>query len=128
MGDNSGTIRKVTINRTTYDVPGDVNATFNRSSFETEGIPTSGKTVHKMTRRVPTIEGLILMTNPTEVETLNAVAESIASFPISLELADGTTYRTTGKVNYENWETEENRSAVQIIPDRTKNAWTPFIA
>ena len=128
MGDNSGTIRKVVIGGTPYDVPADVNATFNRSSFEIEGIPTSGRTMMKMTRRVPTIEGLTLITNTDEVEALTKVAESLANVTLALELADGTTYRTTGKINYENFETEENRSAVQLIPAKTKNAWTPFIA
>ena len=125
---NSGTVRKVVINGATYDVPADINITFNRSSFTTEGVATSGRTMYKMTRRVPTMESVVLMTDPSEAEALRAVAESLADATIAVELADGSTYRTSGKINYENCETEENRSAIVIIPSKVKDAWTPFIA
>jgi len=118
----------VVINGATYDVPADINITFNRSSFTTEGVATSGRTMYKMTRRVPTMESVVLMTDPSEAEALRAVAESLADATIAVELADGSTYRTSGKINYENWETEENRSAIVIIPSKVKDAWTPFIA
>ena len=84
--------------------------------------------MYKMTRRVPTMESVVLMTDPSEAEALRAVAESLADATIAVELADGSTYRTSGKINYENWETEENRSAIVIIPSKVKDAWTPFIA
>jgi hypothetical protein len=127
MGNNTGTVNRVVINGVSYDVPADINITFNRSSFTIEGIPTSSKTILKYTRRTPTMESVILMTNPEEAEQLNEVAETLADATIAVELADGTTYRTTGRINYENMETEENRSAITIIPAQTKNAWTPVI-
>ena len=52
MGDNSGTVKKFVIGGTPYDVPADINITFNRSYFETEGVPTSGRTMHKMVHRL----------------------------------------------------------------------------
>src|SRR6056297_3603651 len=128
MGSNSGTIRKLTLDGVTYDVPADINITFNRSSFEIEGVPTTGRTMMKMTRRVPTMEGVVIMTDPAEVENLNDLSERLNSFPISVTLADDSTWRTTGRINYENVETEENRSSVMIIPEKTVNAWTPFLA
>ena len=128
MGDNSGTVRRVVINGVTYDVPADINITFNRSSFTLEGVATSGKTMMKYTRRVPTMESVILMTNPAEAEELNNISETLADVTIAVELADGSVYRTTGRINYENMETEENRSSIMIIPAKTKSAWTPVIA
>ena len=128
MSRNSGTIEKFTVNGVTYDVPADINITFNRSSFEIEGVPTSGRTMFKMTRRVPTMEGIVLITDAEEAEALKDVAESLADATIAVTLIDGTVYRTTGKINYESWETEENRSTITVIPAKTKNAWTPFIA
>ena len=128
MSRNSGTIEKFTLNGVTYDVPADINITFNRSSFEIEGVPTSGRTMFKMTRRVPTMEGIVLITDASEAEALKNVAESLADATIAVTLVDGTVYRTTGKINYESWETEENRSTITVIPAKTKNAWTPFIA
>lgn len=127
MGNNTGTLNRVIINGVTYDVPADINITFNRSSFTTEGIPTSGKTIQKYTRRVPTMESVILMTEPAEVETLNNVSETLADVTLAIELADGSSYRSTGRINFENYETEEGRSTITIIPSKTKNAWTPII-
>ena len=126
MGSTSGTLRKVVINGVTYDVPGDANITFNLSSFEVEGMPTSGKTMMKMTRRVPTMDSVPLSTSPEEADELLKVAESISDATIAVEFADGTTYRTSGKISYENFETESNKSTIKIIPAKTKDAWTPF--
>lgn len=125
---NVGTIRKIVINGVTYDVPNDINITFNRSSFETEGTATSGKTMIKKTRRVPTLESVVLMTTPAEMEELNSVAEGLADATFSVELADGTVYKSTGQINYENYETEEGKSTITFIPAKTKDAWTPFLA
>ena len=128
MANNSGTIRKLVLNGVSYDVPADINITINLSSFEIEGIPTSGRTMHKMTRRVPTMEGVVLITNPSEADTLKNLAEGLADITMSVELAGGDTYKATGKINYENFETEENRSSLTLIPGKTKNAWTLFKA
>ena len=128
MGNSSGTIRKLLINGVSYDVPADINITFNRSSLTIEGMPTSGRTMFKYTRKIPTMEGVVIEAGPAEAEALAAGAEVLADKTFAVELADGSTYRTTGRYNYENWETEENRHAIIIIPNKTKNAWTPFVA
>jgi len=125
---NSGTIRKATIDGVSYDVPADINITFNRSEYEKEGIPTSGRTLIKRTRRVPTMESVVFMTTPSEMENLKNVSDGLADVPISVTLADGTTYRTVGQINYESYETEEGRSTCTIIPAKTKDAWTKFDA
>jgi hypothetical protein len=125
---NSGTIRSLTIDGVTYDVPADINITFNISSFEIEGIATTGRTMFKMTKRVPTQEGIVLMTSPADADNLKEKSESLADKTFSVELADGSIFKTSGKFNYENWETEENRSTIVIIPNKCKDAWTPFLA
>jgi hypothetical protein len=125
---NTGTLNRVVLNGVNYDVPADINLTYNRSSFTTEGVPTSGKTVIKYTRRVPTMEGVILMTSPAEMEELNNVAETLSDITIAVEFADGSTYRTTGRINFENYESEEGRSTITIIPIKTKNAWTAVVS
>lgn len=124
---NTGTLNRVVINGVTYDVPADINITFNRSGFTIEGIATSGKTVHKYTRRVQTMESVILMTSPAEMEELNNVAETLSDITVAIELADGSTYRTTARLNFENYESEEGRSTLTIIPAKSKNAWTPIL-
>jgi hypothetical protein len=128
MAANSGSIRKLVLNGVTYDVPGASNFTFNLSSFETEGIPTSGKTMFKMTRRVPTIEGVEIIATPAEAENLRVLSEGLADITIAIELADGSVFRGTGKVNFESFETEEHKCSLTLIPARTGNAWTAFTA
>lgn len=128
MGNNTGTVNRVVINGVTYDIPADINITFNRSSFTIEGMPTSSKTMMKYTRRVPTMESVILIVTPAEAEELNNVSETLSDVTIAVELADGSTYRTTGRIYFENMETEENRCTITIIPAKTKNAWTPVLA
>lgn len=127
MGENTGTLNRVVLNGVTYDVPADINLTFNRSSFTIEGIATSGKTINKYTRRVQTVENLILMTSPAEMETLNDLSETLADATVAFELADGSTYRTTARINFESYESEEGRSTITIIPFKSKNAWTPVL-
>lgn len=125
MGENTGTLRKVVLNGVTYDVYADTNITFMRSGFEIEGQATTGDTLYKMTKRVRTIEGLGLATTPQKMEALKSLAESLVDVTMAVELADGSTYRATGRINYENYESESGKSTVVLIPKRD---WTPFVA
>jgi len=118
-----GTPRKVVIDGVTYDVKADANITYNASIYENEGIPTSGRTLQKKTKRVPTKESVTLGTSPAEAMELKAKAESLASKTLAVEYADGSTFRATGQINFESWESEEGTSTLTLIPDRD---WTPF--
>ena len=128
MARTSGTPRKVTIDGLTYDVAADTNITLNLSPYETEGVPSSGRTMYKMTVRNPTAEGITIIADPSEQEVLRETAERMESFPISVTLADNSVYRTTGRINFENVETESNKATVIIIPDRAIGAWQLFAA
>jgi len=125
MGQNTGSLRKVTLNGRTFDVYGDTNITFNRNRFEKEGQATTGETLIKTTIRVQTVESLDLATTPAEMEALNDIANSLASITMAFELADGSVYRGSGQVNYENYESETGKSTCTLIP---KGDWTPFVA
>jgi hypothetical protein len=124
----SGTLKKVVLDGESYDVPADINITFKRSNKEKEGIATSGKTMIKITLTAPTIESLGFVVTPAELERLNILADRVTSFPISIELADGSVYKTTGQIMMENYESEEGKASCKIIPDKTRDAWTPFVA
>ncbi len=128
MGNDTGTVKRVNIEGVPYDVPADINITFNRSGFTIEAIATNGKTINKYIRRVQTMESIPLMTAPAEMEELNSVAETLADVTLSVELADGSSYKTTGRINFESYESEEGRSAVTFIPSKSKNAWTPILS
>jgi hypothetical protein len=125
MGNTVGSIRKVVIDGVTYDVIGDANAKHNASRFETEGVATSGKTMMKMKKRVPTIESVDLATFPADMVALKAKAESLADVTLSIEYADGSIFKSSGRINFESWESESGKSAVMLIPSKD---WTEFLA
>jgi hypothetical protein len=122
---NVGTVNRVVINGVTYDVPADINITFNRAGFTIEDLPTSGKTLFKYVRKTPSMENVILSMTEEEMEELNNVAETLSDCTLAVELASGYTYRTTGRISFENWESETGRGTVKFLPNKTKNAWTP---
>jgi len=119
-----GTVKKIIIGGITYAVPADVNLTVNLSSYVTEGMPTSGDTVFKKTKRVPTIEGADIITSFKEAASLKTVAESLANTTLAVVFADNTTYRSTGQINFENFESETGRSKVTLIPSTSVDPWT----
>lgn len=121
----SGTIKNVSLNGIPFSVPGDIDATINYTKEESEGIPSTGKTMHKITLRVPTIESLILLVEPREWDTLRTLSAELTSFPMSVTLADGSVLTGTGRINFENVTTAENRATITLIPD---DNWVPFVA
>ena len=128
MGEATGTLRGIVIDGLTYRVSGDINVTLNLSEYENENIPTSGLSVHKKTLRSPDAEGVIVIANPIEQETLRSQAARLEAFPMSALMADGSVWRTTGNINFENVETQENRATIKIMPDRAIGAWELFSA
>lgn len=125
MGDNVGTLRKTVLDGVTFDIHLDVNITFNISQYEIEGQATTGRTLMKRTKRVQTIESLTLAVNPAELVDLQGKADSLADKTMSVELADGSVFKATGQINFENYESETGKATVTLIP---KNGWTEFLA
>jgi hypothetical protein len=125
MGNNTGSLRKIVLNGVTFDVPGDTNITFNNSKFTTEGMPTSGKTMFKMMRKVKTVESVELGTTPAEMEQIKELSEGLADITLSFELADGSVYKGKGRIDFESYESETGKTKIKLIPD---GDWTPFLA
>lgn len=123
--DIAGTIRKVTVEGITFRVPADVNATFIFSNYETTMDPTSGRGMKRMIKRTPAIEGLVLVCNGDERESLRAFATDTSkeALKFSVELIGGDTYKSEGGLELENFETESNRVACQFLPNED---WTKF--
>jgi hypothetical protein len=120
-----GTPRKFILDGVSYDLKADANITYNASAYENEGIATSGKTLQKKSKRVQTKESVTLSVIPAEVEELKKKSDSLASKTMAVTYADGSTYRATGQVNFESWESDEGTATLTLIPDKD---WTPFIA
>lgn len=123
MSDVAGTIKKVTLDGVTYDVPADINISEMGSGFENTLIPTSGRNVLKQVKRGETREGVVLIANDQEMDVLTALAEQQTSFPMSYETASGTVKRATGWIEFANRETEENRAAIILLPE---GKWSTF--
>jgi len=125
MGEATGTIRKAVIDGVSFDVMADASITFLRSNYEKEATPTSGDPLIKMTKRNQNIESLDLGCTPSEMETLSDLANNIDSVPLSLELADTSTYKAVGHINFEGYESETGKITVTLIPT---SEWTPALS
>jgi hypothetical protein len=125
VGNTVGTLRKATFSGVTYDVMADTNISFKNSKFETEGVATTGKTLMKMTKRVKNVESLDLGVTPQEMEDIKSLSESLADIPMSFELADGSVFRGSGRINFDTYESETGKLSIGLIPN---GDWTSFIA
>ena len=125
MGNTVGTPRKVVIDGVTYDVMADTNITYNASKYAIEGQATTGDALFKYTKRIPQMEGITIAATPAILEDLKLKADSLADKTLSVEFADGSVYKASGRINYENWESESGKATVQLIPKRD---WEPFLA
>lgn len=115
MGDTAGSLRGVKLNGIPFDVMADANAKQNPKK-EKEGIATSGRTLIKVTKKVPTKEAIDLACNPSEFEVLEDLNES-NRFSMSAIYADGSVYRATGTINLEGGhESETNKATIVMIP------------
>lgn len=123
--DIAGSIRKVSVNGIVYRTAADCNITMPISNYETTAVPSSGDNMLKMVKRALNLEGLVLITNADERAQLKLEAESLGTYTLSVSNAAGDTDRAVGKINIESHETEENRTAIQMIP---VNDWTTSVA
>jgi len=123
--DTVGTPRKVTIDGITFDVKADTNLSEMGSKFENEPVPTSGRTMKKMTRRSQAVESITVACNGEERTLLRQFDERTENFSMSYELASGDVYRTVGFIVFENRETEEATATIQMHPAEA-NEWEEF--
>lgn len=122
---NIGTPRKVVIDGVSFDVMGDTNITYNASKYEIEAQPTTGDALFKRTKRIPTMEGITIAASPAILEELKTKSNSLADKTMSVEFADGSVYKASGQINFENWESESGKATLILIPKRD---WEPFLA
>ena len=126
MGDVSGTLRKFSFEGVTFRAAMDVDVNLQISAYENEGIPSTGKSMLKKTLRNPNAEGIGLLLNPQEQDVMREFSERTETGTMSMELADGSVYRTSGWIEFPGVQTAENRAEITVIPDRALNAWQLF--
>jgi outer membrane lipopolysaccharide assembly protein LptE/RlpB len=121
----AGSIRQVSLAGTVFHVMADSNISMPPSAWENSNIPTSGPNMRRMVRRSQNIEGLVLACTADDLAALKLISESLDNITMSVTNAAGDTLRAEGTVNLESHETEENRTAVQLLPE---NEWTTSVA
>jgi formate dehydrogenase assembly factor FdhD len=122
--DLSGSVRKLTLDGVTYNVAGDANFNEVEGLFENDTVVHSGGNSRKVTRRAAVRENVTIICNGAEFDQLKALSERLEDFPMSYETASGDVYRTTGWINLEHRETEENRVSMKLFP---RKQWSAFL-
>lgn len=125
MADVAGTIRSVTIGGLPFPVAADANLSVTLTGWEVSRIPHSGGSMKKMIKRVRNIEGVVLVIGGTDRDNLKRFAEASADITLAFEDAAGNNYHSVGSIEFEAWETEENRCTVMLQP---ADEWTFFAA
>ena len=120
-----GTIKKVTIDGSTYDVSADSKAALTPTAYKKEGQATTGKTLFKYTKQVKIIKGIDFMLTPKQKEALAAKSDSLADVTLALALIDGSVYRGTGRIEMGEWDSDTGKCPCDLIPS---DDWTPFLA
>lgn len=118
MGKVTGTPKKVTLDGRTFDVMGDSNFSQIKGKYTNESVPTSGANVNKKTARAQNVESVNLQCSSEEADFLKGLNDRITAFPMSYELVDGSVFRATGFINFENHDTENGTAAVVLQPER----------
>ncbi len=120
----SGTIKKVTIAGVTFEVSADSNAARSPGS-EKEGVPSSGKATIKVTKKPAIVEGIVVIADEDEQSTLLSIHNSNEKISMSYTTAANRTFRNTGTISIDTFESEENRVALTMIPTTGKD-WAAF--
>ena len=122
--DIAGTPLEFSVDGIVYRLAADVNITEIITEYENAMIPTTGKAMLKMTKRVPAREGFVVIANGQEREDLKSKAEGIDLIQFSYTNAAGDSYKCQGQMEIENAETEENRVTINVFPVEN---WTAFL-
>ena len=111
-----GSLRKLTIEGISFDVAADADFTEIFTNYENAMIPTSGGAMRKMTKRIPAVEGVVLITDADERLVLKDFAEGLTLVKTTYTNAATDSYRCEGTIEIESNTTDENRTTCTIQP------------
>jgi hypothetical protein len=120
----SGSPRSFSVEGVSFRVAADANITEIITQFEKEVIESSGEGMIKFTKRNAAREGVVLITNASERESLIAFSDTKEPLKLEYTNAAGDSYQCQGALEIENNETEDNRTTCKPMP---VNTWTAFI-
>jgi hypothetical protein len=121
----SGSVRNLTLDGISFPVAADANLSEMGSQFENDMVPTSGDNLLKKTKRAQKVEGVVLIVDSVERELLRDLNDRTEDFAISYETADGTVRSTSGQIQFDTRETEENRATITLLP---RGGWNTLTA
>ncbi len=124
----SGTPEEVTVDGTPLDVFSDTNITLNTTGIKVDGDATSGETMYSHTRVLAKGENLTVAVDLTTDVILSELNNRLSTYPISIKLAGGDVYSTTGKISYSGFDTDKGKATITVIPSTSRNPWTPVAA
>ena len=121
----SGSLRNVNIDSIPFSATGDGNVAFN-DRFEKESIPHSGGNLIKYTLASGDAESVKLTLNPSEYDILYDIAAGLEDIPLSITLADGSSFKTQGRVNLGPYQSEDFSCEVTFMT--STGVWDKFTA
>jgi len=121
----AGSIRGANIDGIPYNVAADADISLNNRE-EIESVPHSGGNMQKVTIVAGNAEAVKLIVTSAEYDTLRQQAAGLEDIPLSYTEADGSVYRTVGRVMVGARQTNESSCEVQFLTS-TGN-WEIFAA
>jgi hypothetical protein len=112
----TGSVRRLSLNGIGFGVFGDAN--FSKvPGVLNEAVPTSGENVHKVTKQVGMVSGVVVDGSDGIANgQIHDLHNEINPFTMSYTKANGDVLTGTGKINIESDETEEGRITISLIP------------
>ncbi len=122
----SGSGRKLLLDGISFNMAADGNPA-RLPTIEKEDVIHTGGVEQKVTLMSGAIEAQKLIISDVEYEVLQGLNESIGTFSMSYEKADGSVLRTgAGFIKLANYEAEENSIEITMTPSSRK--WDVFAA
>ena len=119
----SGSIRKSMLAGISFNVAADANPA-KTPEITKEAVPHSGGNMIKIVKAHGNVESLTVIVKDSEYATLKELSERLESITMSYEKADGSSWTSQGHINLDNYESEENRCDVTMIPE--SGTWELF--
>lgn len=120
---SAGSLRGVKVDGIPFNVAGDANVALN-PRVEKTSLPHSGGNMIQRTLMPADVEAVKLTVTPSQYSILEGLSEQQGSIPLSYEMGDGSTFRSTGEVMLGPYQTEE--SACEVTFKTSTGIWENF--
>ncbi len=112
----AGSVKKLTLDGTTFRLAADAEINTKFGAFESETIPTSGEDMRKMTRRSQMADGVDVTVDAVEKELLIALSERTDAYALSYKDASGVLHTSKGGISIDDSSTQDGKVTIKILP------------